>query len=65
VRKFNLTVCGVDFCCADITQPDSTYSILELNGTPTLSGYATLGDTEYQRVRNFYRRILESHEGRC
>ena len=60
VRKFNLTVCGIDFCCADIKQPDSVYSILELNGTPTLSGYATLGATEYQRVRDFYRRILSN-----
>ncbi|MDQ7028074.1 MAG: hypothetical protein Q9P01_05355 [Anaerolineae bacterium] len=58
VQKFNLTVCGVDFCCADITEADAAYSILELNGTPTLSGYATLGKAEYQRVRNFYRRIL-------
>jgi hypothetical protein len=58
VRKFNLTVCGLDFCCGDITQPDSIYSLLELNGTPTLSGYATLGETEYQRVRQFYRRII-------
>lgn len=62
VRKFNLTVCGVDFCCADITQADAAYSILELNGTPTLSGYAALGATEYQRVRDFYRRLLENHE---
>jgi D-alanine-D-alanine ligase-like ATP-grasp enzyme len=58
VQKFNLTLCGLDFMCADITQPNALYSILELNATPTLSGYATLGDTEYQRVRNLYQRIL-------
>lgn len=58
VKKFDLRVCGLDFCCADITRPDSPYSILELNSTPTLSGYATLGDVEYQRVKDFYKRIL-------
>ena len=57
-RKFDLTLCGLDLCCADITQPDTAYSILELNDTPTLSGYATLGVVEYQRVRNFYRHVL-------
>ena len=58
VQKFNLTLCGLDFMCADITQPNATYSVLEINATPTLSGYATLGTAEYQRVRNLYRRIL-------
>jgi D-alanine-D-alanine ligase-like ATP-grasp enzyme len=58
VQKFNLTLCGLDFCCSDITQPNAIYSILEINATPTLSGYATLGTTEYQRVRNLYHRIL-------
>ena len=64
VQKFNLTLCGLDFCCVDITQPNTLYSILELNATPTLSGYATLGETEYQRVRNLYRRILTNDEPR-
>lgn len=58
VRKFDLRVCGLDFCCADITQPHAPYSILELNGTPTLSGYATLSDKAHQRVRKFYKQIL-------
>jgi len=57
-RQFNLTLCGIDFCCADISNPESVYSILELNGSPILSGFASLGAQEYEMTRNLYRRIL-------
>lgn len=63
-RLFNLTLCGLDLCCADITLPEAPYSILELNSTPTLSGYATLGAVEYGRVRELYRRLINREADR-
>lgn len=57
-QRFNLAVCGVDIFIEDITSPDSDYSIVELNATPTLSGFATVSQEAKQIVYDLYRQII-------
>jgi D-alanine-D-alanine ligase-like ATP-grasp enzyme len=59
-QTVGLTLCGVDLACADIEDGQSDYSIIEINSTPSLSHYASLGSEQNQRVRDFYRRIFDN-----
>lgn len=59
-RKMGLTLCGIDLCCADIKTPDSDYSILELNATPTVSAYATSSEAARKRIEAFYAAIINT-----
>jgi D-alanine-D-alanine ligase-like ATP-grasp enzyme len=62
-QKFNLAVCGVDIFIDDITSPDSAYAIVELNATPTLSGFATVNERAKQIVYDLYRQIINHPDG--
>jgi D-alanine-D-alanine ligase-like ATP-grasp enzyme len=62
-RQFDLTVCGVDIFIEDITNPNSNYAIVELNATPTLSGYATVSERAKAIVYDLYRQILNTPNG--
>jgi D-alanine-D-alanine ligase-like ATP-grasp enzyme len=35
-KNFNLRLCGVDLACSDITDPESPYSVIEVNAAPGL-----------------------------
>jgi D-alanine-D-alanine ligase-like ATP-grasp enzyme len=53
-----LGLCGIDIACADIEDPDSAYSVFEINAAPGLENYAALGPRQAALVRDFYRRVF-------
>ncbi len=58
-----LAFCGVDLACADISNADAAYSILEINAAPGLDNYAAQGDRQAAIVRNLYQRLFnERHQ---
>lgn len=57
--QFGLHICGVDLACADITDPDADYAILELNSSPGLDYYASEGEEQMAVVRGLYRRVFD------
>lgn len=57
-RSFNLRLIGLDLACEDITQPDSAYSVLEVNAAPGLDHYALSGDAQQQLVDRLYTKVL-------
>ena len=57
-QQMGLHLCGVDLTCADITQPDAPYYVLELNAAPGLENFASLGDAARQRVHALYHQIF-------
>lgn len=58
VQRFGLAFCGMDLCCADITQPDSDYAILELNSSPSMAQYARSSPQAAQLTRQALKSIL-------
>lgn len=58
VQKMGLRLCGVDFACANIEDPNAEYSIIETNSAPGMDNYAMLGEAQAQKVRDLYRRIF-------
>lgn len=59
-KNFNLRLCGVDLACSDITSPDATYSVLEVNAAPGLDHYAASGDVQRQLVDRLYARVFNA-----
>ncbi len=59
-NNFNLRLCGVDLACADITDPDSDYSVLEVNASPGLDHYAASGAKQHQIVRDLYTKVFNA-----
>lgn len=57
-RDMHLVLCGVDLACADPTDPAADYSILELNASPGIDHFATLGPKQAASVRDLYRRMF-------
>ena len=57
-REMGLQLCGVDLACADLTQPEAAYSILEINPAPGMDHYAAMGPRQMAIVRDFYRRLF-------
>ncbi|MBC8171926.1 MAG: hypothetical protein H7X77_09640, partial [Anaerolineae bacterium] len=57
-RQMGLRLCGVDFACANIEDPDAAYSIIETNSAPGMDNYAMLGEAQAQIVRDLYRQIF-------
>ncbi len=53
-KNFNLRLCGLDLACQDIADPDSDYSVLELNAAPGLDHYALSGEAQQQIVDRLY-----------
>ncbi len=57
-RAMGMRLCGVDLACADLSDPEAPYSILELNASPGLDHYAEIGPAQRARVYLFYRRLF-------
>lgn len=58
VRDMGLIVCGVDIACGDIESSSADYSIIEINATPGMHNFYTLGTKQANTVRNFYRTVF-------
>ncbi|MEN9938935.1 MAG: hypothetical protein RLZZ387_5514 [Chloroflexota bacterium] len=56
-QDMDLLLCGIDLACADISDPSSDYSILEVNASPGFDNYAASGDEQARIVRNLYRLV--------
>jgi D-alanine-D-alanine ligase-like ATP-grasp enzyme len=61
--NFNLRLCGLDLGCADITDGNSAYSVLEVNAAPGLDHYALSGEEQKRLVHQFYTRVLNASGG--
>lgn len=59
-RDMNLRLVGIDFMCEDITRADADYTIIEINASPSLSNYFTIGEVQAQRVDALYQRIFNT-----
>ena len=59
-HSFNLRLSGLDLACTDITNPDSDYSVLEVNATPGLDHYALSGDAQKELVDELYIKVLNA-----
>jgi glutathione synthase/RimK-type ligase-like ATP-grasp enzyme len=55
----NLAFCGIDLFCADITDPQAEYRVLEVNAAPGLDHYASVGPKQQRIVRSLYARVLD------
>jgi D-alanine-D-alanine ligase-like ATP-grasp enzyme len=59
---FGLRFCGVDLACADLCADDGDYAVIEVNGSPGLDQYASLGERQATTVRELYARLLGEPE---
>lgn len=59
--NFNLRLCGVDLACADIEDPGSDYSVLEVNASPGLDHYASAGKAQQEVVDSLYTKVLNAY----
>ena len=57
-RDMGLRLCGVDIACTDLEDPQSAYSILEINAAPGLDNYASSGKEQFGKVKELYRRVF-------
>ncbi|MBW4615540.1 MAG: cyanophycin synthetase [Desmonostoc vinosum HA7617-LM4] len=57
-KDMNLRLAGVDIIADDITLPLADYTTLEVNGSPGLFHYASIGETQMKRVENLYLKVL-------
>lgn len=58
--QFGLRFCGVDLACSDLTVPDGDYAVLEVNASPGLDHYGSVGAAQAQIVRRLYARVLNT-----
>jgi D-alanine-D-alanine ligase-like ATP-grasp enzyme len=61
-KDMGLRLAGVDILTSDITLPIEHHIILEVNGSPSLSHYASIGDIQTQRVEDLYVKVLQALE---
>jgi glutathione synthase/RimK-type ligase-like ATP-grasp enzyme len=59
VRDMGLIFCGVDIACADIGNPQADYSIFEINSSPGMGNYASIGPAQRAIVYDLYRRVFD------
>jgi len=57
-----LRLCGVDIITSDITQPIQDYVILEINSSPGITQYASIGEQQMKIVEELYLKILQALE---
>ncbi|MFD0690023.1 hypothetical protein [Actinomadura fibrosa] len=60
-RYAGLRFAGVDLACADLSAPpgpSERYAVYELNSTPVLEGYSTMGPRQARVVDDLYARIF-------
>jgi D-alanine-D-alanine ligase-like ATP-grasp enzyme len=58
-KDMELRLAGVDILTSDITSPIVDYTILEVNGAPSLTHYASFGEVQTKRVENLYFKIIK------
>ena len=61
-KDMELRLAGVDILTNDITSPMVDYTIIEVNGAPSLTHYASFGEVQTKRVENLYLKILKALE---
>ncbi|MBW4645584.1 MAG: cyanophycin synthetase [Goleter apudmare HA4340-LM2] len=61
-KDMSLRLAGVDLITSDITLPMINYTIIEVNGSPGLSNYASIGELQTTRVEKLYFKILKALE---
>ena len=61
-KDMGLRLAGLDIITDDITMPMTNYVIIEVNGSPSLTHYAAIGDAQIKRVENLYLKILQALE---
>lgn len=61
-KDMELRLAGVDILTSDITSPIVDYTIIEINGAPSLTHYASFGEVQTKRVENLYLKVLKALE---
>ncbi|RUS94124.1 cyanophycin synthetase [Trichormus variabilis] len=61
-KDIGLRLAGVDLITSDITKPMVDYTLLEVNGSPSLSHYAASGEIQTKRVEDLYLKVLKALE---
>ncbi|GAA3219409.1 hypothetical protein [Actinocorallia longicatena] len=56
--SLGLDFSGVDLACADLSSPDGDYAILEVNATPGLDHYGSVGTEQEKIVKAMYAVVL-------
>lgn len=60
-KDMGLRMCGVDIITSDdIGSPMKDYVIIEINSSPGLDNYASIGPAQKARVDNFYLKVLKA-----
>lgn len=57
-NDMGLSLCGVDLACEDIESSSAKYSIIEINATPGMHNFYSLGAKQAEIVHNFYRTVF-------
>ncbi len=57
-----LRLAGVDIITNDITKPMIDYIIIEVNGSPGLLNYASVGELQTKKVETLYLKVLQAME---
>ncbi len=53
-KGFNLRICGVDLACADITDENSNYSVIEVNATPGARHFMSSNETSRKKLEDMF-----------
>jgi D-alanine-D-alanine ligase-like ATP-grasp enzyme len=61
-KDMGLRLIGLDVITSDITRPMTDYVIIEVNSAPGLDHYASIGDTQAQKVEDLYLKVLKALE---
>ena len=59
-RLLDLRCCGIDLFCADITNPQAAYAVLEVNAAPGFSQYAASSPAAARTVRELFQYIFNT-----
>ncbi|MEM9455467.1 MAG: hypothetical protein AAGF11_14895 [Myxococcota bacterium] len=57
-RDMGLLLAGIDLFCADITEDEADYRVLEVNAAPRMANYATTGSEADRRTHALFLRLL-------
>jgi D-alanine-D-alanine ligase-like ATP-grasp enzyme len=64
-RDMGLRMCGVDVIASDeISAPLRDYVVIEINSSPGLDNYASIGDRQRERVDDLYLKVLKALESK-